>query len=474
MLFPSLVFLFAFLPLVLLLYYILPRNSKNVLLLFSSIVFYAWGGVSYTLILICSILLNYLFVKQIEKNLRHSKKWLSIGLIVNVAIIFVFKYLDFFILNINELGFLFDNSFDRIPSANIILPVGISFFTFQQMSLLWDVYRNPVGKKIKFLDTALYISFFPQLIAGPIVRYNDIIAQIQSRKETVKLFNSGVQRFIFGLFKKVIIANTCAGIADSIIDNNFHDISSPVAWLGIIAYAFQIYFDFSGYSDMAIGLGRMFGFHILENFNFPYISKSIKEFWRRWHISLSTWFRDYVYIPIGGNRKGTTRTYVNLFIVFLLTGFWHGATWSFIFWGIFHGVFLIIERLGFDKILNRVPKIIRWCYAMLVVLVGWVFFRVEQISEAFCYVSRMFNGGFTSEVSIYEYLTRENIIILILALVVSTPLLKKIGVKLIRFSNGRFRIPYTVMATIVLMAMFAYSVMYINSGSYNPFIYFRF
>ncbi len=220
--------------------------------------------------------------------------------------------------------------------------------------------------------------------------------------------------------------------------------------------------------------GKCLVFHFFENFNFPYIFKSIKEFWRSGHISLSTWFRDYVYIPIGGNRKGINRTYVNLFIVFLLTGFWHGATWSFIFWGIFHGVFLIIERLGFDKILNRVPKIIRWCYAMVVVLVGWVFFRVEQISEAFYYVSRMFNGGFTAEVSIYEYLTRENIVILILALIVSTPLLKKIGVKLIRFSNGRFRIPYTVIAAIVLIAMFAYSVMYINSGSYNPFIYFRF
>lgn len=474
MLFPSLVFLFAFLPLVLLLYYILPKNRRNVLLLFFSIVFYAWGGVSYTLILICSILLNYLFVKQIEKNTHHKKQWLSIGLIVNISIIFVFKYLDFFILNINELAFLFDHSVKQIPEANIILPVGISFFTFQQMSLLWDVYRNPEVKKIKFFDTALYISFFPQLIAGPIVRYNDIIAQIQSRKETVKLFNSGAQRFIFGLFKKVIIANTCAGIADSIIDNNFHDISSPVAWLGIIAYAFQIYFDFSGYSDMAIGLGRMFGFHILENFNFPYISKSIKEFWRRWHISLSTWFRDYVYIPIGGNRKGLNRTYVNLFIVFLLTGFWHGATWSFIFWGMFHGLFLVIERLGFDKILKRVPRIIRWSYTMIVVLVGWVFFRVEHISEAFYYVTRMFNGGLLADVTIYDYLNRENMLILILALIMSTPVLKKIGVELIKFSNGRFRIPYTIISAIALMAMFACSVMYINSGSYNPFIYFRF
>jgi len=305
------------------------------------------------------------------------------------------------------------------------LPLAISFFTFQQMSLLWDVFRDPETKKPKFLNTALYISFFPQLIAGPIVRYNDIIYQIRNRVESVELFSSGIRRFILGLFKKIVFANTCAAIADSIMNNNVADISTSLAWLGIIAYAFQIYFDFSGYSDMAIGLGRMFGFKILENFNFPYISKSIKEFWRRWHISLSSWFRDYVYIPIGGNRIGVSRTYFNLLIVFLLTGFWHGATWSFVFWGVFHGLFLIIERLGFDKLLNKLPGVFSWAYTMLVVLIGWVFFRIENISDSFLYVGKLFGVGDKGTLNSIDFLNNERIVILILAAISSSTLLLK-------------------------------------------------
>lgn len=474
MLFSSMVFIFVFLPAILLAYYLAPKKIRNLLLLIFSIVFYAWGGISYTLVLIISILFNYLFVSQLAKEKSHKRRWLAIGLTFNISLLFVFKYLDFFIDNFNEIGIFFIHDFKLLPDANIVLPLGISFFTFQQMSLLWDVYRNPDAKKLRFINTALYISLFPQLIAGPIVRYNDIIDQIRSRVETLKLINSGVQRFILGLFKKIVFANTCGSIADSIMDNDISDISTPLAWLGIISYAFQIYFDFSGYSDMAIGLGRMFGFRILENFNFPYISRSIKEFWRRWHISLSSWFRDYVYFPLGGNRKGPYRTYFNLLLVFLLTGFWHGATWSFVFWGIFHGLFLIIERVGFDKILNRLPKIISWGYMMLVVLIGWVFFRIENFSEALDYIGKLFGGGASSDVFVIHFLDRERIIILGFAALSSSTFflkLKNFGTQIL---GGDSNIAYKLISGTILTFMLLYSILLINSGSYNPFIYFRF
>ena len=474
MLFSSLIFIFLFLPSILAAYYLTPKKFRNYILLIFSLVFYAWGGVSYTSILIISILFNYLFVKQIEKSLSNKRKWLAAGLVFNVSLLVVFKYLDFFIENINDIGWLINKDFAGIPVVGIILPLGISFFTFQQMSLLWDVYRDPEIKAESFPNTALYISFFPQLIAGPIVRYHDIVAQIKSRTETLQLFNSGVQRFILGIFKKIVFANTCASIADSIMDNNINEINTPIAWLGIIAYAFQIYFDFSGYSDMAIGLGRMFGFRILENFNFPYISRSIKEFWRRWHISLSTWFRDYVYIPIGGNRLGVKRTYVNLLIVFLLTGFWHGATWSFVFWGVFHGSFLIIERLGFDKILNKLPKPVSWAYAMLVVLIGWVFFRIENFSDALHYVGKLFGGGVSNNVYFIHYLDRERLFILVLAAASSSTLFAKIRSYYNLHNKGALQYPLLITKNIILVIMLLSSVIYINSGSYNPFIYFRF
>lgn len=474
MLFSSLEFIFVFLPIILIFYYIIPRKSKNYVLFIFSLLFYAWGGVSYTLILIFSIIINYILVKQIWKSTNYKKKWLITGLIFNITLIFIFKYLNFFIGNFNDVGLLINDNFKLLPEANIILPLGISFFTFQQMSLLWDVYRKPQRQKLKFLNTALYISFFPQLIAGPIVRYDDIINQIKNRTETISLITSGIQRFILGLFKKIILANTCASIADSIIDNDISDISTPLAWLGIISYAFQIYFDFSGYSDMAIGLGRMFGFRILENFNFPYISRSIKEFWRRWHISLSSWFRDYVYIPIGGNRNGPYKTYFNLFLVFVLTGFWHGATWSFIIWGIFHGLFLIIERLGFDKILKRLPKIVSWSYAMLVVLIGWVFFRIENISDAYNYTCKLFGGGPSSDVSFIHYLDRERLFVLILAAVSSSTIFYKVKDIALFYGKGKLNIPFVIIKDIILVIMLFSSVLYINSGSYNPFIYFRF
>jgi alginate O-acetyltransferase complex protein AlgI len=474
MLFSSLVFIFVFLPIILLSYYLSPRNVRNYILLTFSILFYAWGGVKYTLILIISILINYLVVRQLVQHKPGAKKWLTAGLIFNITLLVVFKYLDFFIDNLNDLGIMVYDNFGSIPNANIILPLGISFFTFQQISMLWDIYRNPENNSAKFINTALYISFFPQLIAGPIVRYNDIIDQIRSRKETARLFTSGIQKFLLGLFKKIVLANSCAAMADAILDSNMNEYTVVVAWLGIVAYGFQIYFDFSGYSDMAIGLGRMFGFRILENFNFPYISTSIKEFWRRWHMSLSSWFRDYVYIPIGGNRQGPSKTYINLMIVFLLTGFWHGATWSFVFWGVFHGLFLIIERLGFDKILNRIPGIFSWIYTMLVVIVGWVYFRIEDFTEASAFVAKLFGFGTSGDLLFVHYIDRERIVILLLAAAASSTLFLHFKKFALRFKDGSFSLGFTLIKDVILVIMLFYSVLQITSGSYNPFIYFRF
>lgn len=473
MLFSSLTFLFYFLPLLIVAYYVCPKKGRNNLLLLSSLLFFAWGGVSYSLILIVSILVNFLFVKRIQKDVKSRKTWLVVGLIFNLGLIAGFKYLDFFIGNINGIAWLLDNNYESIPMLEIVMPLGISFFTFQQMSLLWDVYREPEGHKIKLLESALYISLFPQLIAGPIVRYNDIISQIKQRVETIELFGSGVRRFIIGLFKKIVFANTCGAIADSIMDVDLDLISTPIAWLGIVAYSLQIYFDFSGYSDMAIGLGRMFGFKILENFNLPYISKSIKEFWSRWHISLSTWFRDYVYIPLGGNRRGSKRMYFNLLIVFLLTGFWHGATWSFVLWGVFHGLFLLLEKAGFDKVLAKLPSFLSWGYTIFVVMIGWVFFRIEELPSALNYIGKLLGFGTASNASVLSYLDPELLLVLVLALLFSIGIFERLKTTLEKSRINRFRV-LPISVDIVLLGLFLYSVMYINSGSYNPFIYSRF
>jgi alginate O-acetyltransferase complex protein AlgI len=473
MLFSSFVFLFAFLPLLLVIYYLSPKKIKNYILIFFSLIFYAWGGASYALILVVSILINYFFVKRIEINSSLKKTWLVLGLIFNTLVIVFFKYLDFLIENVNFIGLSLWTNYSEIPLKNVVLPLGISFFTFQQMSLLWDVYREKKKQKNSLADIALYVSLFPQLIAGPIVRYNDIVDQIHNRVKSVTLFRSGVQRFSIGLFKKIIIANTCAELADTIMGNPVDSINTPIAWLGIIAYTFQIYFDFSGYSDMAIGLGRMFGFKILENFNFPYISKSIGEFWRRWHISLSSWFRDYIYIPLGGSRKGKYRTYFNLFVVFLLTGIWHGATWSFVLWGVFHGLFLIIEKLGFNRILSKLPGVVSWAYTILIVMVGWVLFRIEKLPEATAYIGKMFGAGDPGKLHVLSYLNNESLSILILAVLFSSTFFDRIKTFLTKMKIMNSAL-FQIAADIVLIGLLIYCIMYINSGSYNPFIYFRF
>lgn len=480
MLFSSLLFLFGFLPLVLVLNLLAPKAWKNGVLIVLSLLFYAWGGPTDTLILLGSILLNHILAIRINSTNSETKRknWLKIGIAINVSILLAFKYLGFLTQNLNAL-FEVVSAPISIPHLKIRLPLGISFFTFQQMSMLWDIYQQPTSesRKLRISETALYVSFFPQLIAGPIVRYHDIIAQIKNRKLTVDLFHSGAQRFIIGLFRKVIIANTCGSLADSIIDAPITDVSTSVAWLGIVAYSLQIYFDFSGYSDMAIGIGRMLGFRILENFNFPYISTSIQEFWRRWHISLSSWFRDYVYIPLGGNRKGSVRTYVNLLTVFFLTGMWHGATWSFIFWGLFHGVFLILERVGFKKFLEQIPSPIAWAYTILVVSIGWVFFRIEEFGDAFSYTQVLFGFDGSNINSIYNYLNRETLTVLVLGMVFSTPIPKELITRTmtrLRLGTSFLIWPTEIAKTLIFMLMFGLCVMYENAGSFNPFIYFRF
>lgn len=474
MLFGSLTFLFVFLPILIFLYYIADRRYRNAILLLSSILFYAWGGVSYALILLASLGFNFTMVKLIEKNNALKRFYLFVGLTLNILLIAVFKYLDFLIENLNLIKSLFSDSPDNTSLMGIALPLGISFFTFQQMSMLWDVYRDPNHPKATIINTSLYISLFPQLIAGPIVRYKDIIEQINQRKESIKKINSGVQRFIIGLFKKIMIANTFGLVADTIIESDLNTIDTPTAWLGIIAYTFQIFFDFSGYSDMAIGLGKIFGFDILENFNLPYTATSIRDFWRKWHISLSTWFRDYVYIPLGGSRTGKFKTYRNLFIVFFLTGLWHGATWTFILWGLFHGIFLILENIGLQKALNKIPKLFQWMYAMLVVIIGWVLFRIENLSEAIHYIKKLFGVGInTINHGVLSHINLEILWMASFAIFLSLGLHRRLLNLLTKVLPKEHAI-FLLVKNTLLIFMFLITITYINSGSYNPFIYFRF
>ncbi|MGB0177282.1 MAG: MBOAT family O-acyltransferase [Owenweeksia sp.] len=422
------------------------------------------------LIMLLSAVIDFSCGLIISKGRRKTGLWLSI--FSNLAILGFFKYFNF---TFDNLGYLLHTLGVEATWVRelplIMLPIGVSFYTFQTMSYTIDVYRGKVQASRRFIEFATYVTMFPQLVAGPIVRYAEIQKQLVKKNLSWAGFSVGVERFIIGLAKKVLIANTFATIADDIFRQNTADLSSSYAWLGIIAYTFQIYFDFSGYSDMAIGLGRMLGFHFPENFNFPYISKSIREFWRRWHITLSAWFRDYLYISLGGNRKGSGRTYLNLVIVFFVTGLWHGASWNFVIWGLFHGLFMIIERGGTGKILVTLPKVIQHLYALLVVVVGWVFFRVEHISDAWLYLGKMFwpSSGSGSVVSYLDFfhLNWRTGFFLVVATIFSVPLLSR--VKPHSFSEKRqaFRVFW-------MLLLFALSLLYIGADTYNPFIYFRF
>ena len=464
MLFASNIFLFCFLPAVVIIYYILPKRSlKNYFLLISSLLFYAYGEPKFVLIMLLSIIINYLvgiFIDLFKEKKKLSKLILIFGILYNILILFVFKYLVFTIRNINN---LFKINFSV---KDILLPIGISFFTFQCLSYIIDVYRRKINVQKNPFYLGLYISFFPQLIAGPIVRYSTIQEQICNRCESVDMFFDGIKRFIVGLGKKVIIANTMALIADYIfnLDLGVKNISTLSVWLGAIAYTLQIFYDFSGYSDMAIGLGKIFGFSFEENFNYPYISKSITEFWRRWHISLGTWFRDYVYIPLGGNRVKKWRLFLNLGIVWLLTGLWHGANWTFIIWGVLYFFLISFEKIT-DNIRNKIPIVVQYITTIFFVIIGWVLFRSSSISFAFNYIKRMFTFKNMYDLKFAELLL-ENIVILLFALIFCLPIMKKV-------SESKNRI-VLILYHFSLVVVFIISMSYIIKGSYNPFIYFNF
>jgi alginate O-acetyltransferase complex protein AlgI len=479
MVFSSPVFLFVFLPIVLILYYSLGKTLRNILLLLSSLFFYAWGEGYLVLIMVFSICVNYLggrLIQHIRLNFQIRSGILFIAIGINLALLIYFKYLNFFVDNLKSIGLFRLTFFEHVS-----LPIGISFFTFQSISYLVDVYRKQSEAQTNPLNLGLYISLFPQLIAGPIVRYHDIANQINNRRESLLLFSSGVVRFIRGLAKKMIIANPMALIADEVFLVPPNELTTLSAWLGIICYSLQIYFDFSGYSDMAIGLGRMFGFKFLENFQWPYISRSIQEFWRRWHISLSSWFRDYLYIPLGGNRKTEWRTYTNLGIVFFITGFWHGASWSFIIWGLYHGFFLMIERLGFKRLLKRIPVAINHLYVLLVVMIGWVFFRAESLELGMIYLGRMFGIGNGTNNEVLFYFNNYLIFVLILGIVLSTKIRRLTAYTILIFCRKKLLIKKTnlliandLFMIVLNFILLIWSIVELAQNSYNPFIYFRF
>ena len=464
MLFSSLIFIMVFLPVVFIGSRILHKNRYvNVFLLLASLFFYAWGEPVYVLLMLASIIVNYFAGLLMDKKRNHAKLILVLDTVFNLGLLGFFKYASF--------GSVVLVNYFHVPMTPlaISLPIGISFFTFQIMSYSIDLYRGkfPVQKNI--INLALYISFFPQLIAGPIVRYEDINEQLENRTMTIEKSVAGIERFIIGLGKKVIIANTVAEAADRIYAYDPSRMAASTVWVASILYTLQIYYDFSGYSDMAIGLGKMFGFEFLENFNYPYMSKSISEFWRRWHISLGTWFREYLYIPLGGNRKGKVRSYVNLMIVFFLTGFWHGAGFTFIFWGIYHGFFRVIERLGFSKVLEKCRPL-AWIYTFFVVNLGWVFFRVGGLRNAFVIVSRMFTPGLTKYYSLGEMMSRRCMLIAVLGI---------LGAGLIQLIPAKVPAVKRIVSNPVVRYLwcafvFGVCIMLLASNTYNPFIYFRF
>ncbi|MBR4555054.1 MAG: MBOAT family protein [Ruminococcus sp.] len=470
MLFSSTTFLFAFLSLVLICYYAVPRIAKNAVLLVFSLVFYAWGEPKYVFLMLGSIVVAYITGLLCDRNKYKSKLPLVsmiLAIVWNMGLLLFFKYTNFFITNANN---LFDLN---ITPLGLTLPIGISFYSFQTLSYVIDVYRGEVKPQRNFLNLATYVTLFPQLIAGPIVRYQTIEDQLGSRKESLDKFARGVKRFAVGLGKKVILANNIGALFEEISSADQSQLSVAGVWLGIIAYTFQIYFDFSGYSDMAIGLGKMFGFEFLENFNYPYVSDSITEFWRRWHISLSTWFRDYVYIPLGGNRKGKVRQCVNIMLVWFLTGFWHGANWNFMIWGVYFGIILLCEKLFLLRALGKLPRVIRHIYALLLIVIGWGIFAFEDTDKLIRNFKNMFGFGglpLWNGKSDLFWLT-QNVILLVILVIASVPLFKKLGEML----RTKFTVPYgCVVEPICTAGILLISTAYLASNSFNPFLYFRF
>lgn len=464
MLFSSTIFLFLFLPIVLGLYYILPNRFRNFLLLLASLFFYTWGEQKLVVLIVASTLVDYTAAIIIDKGFKKTGLYLSV--LFNLSMLIYFKYASFAFENLNSLlEFL---SIDTVKLDSLLyvsLPIGISFYTFQTMSYTIDVYRGNVKANYKLIDFACYVTLFPQLIAGPIIKYKEVEKQLVKRSFSLQQFSDGISRFIIGLAKKVIIANNCAFFVDAIFLLPVSELDLLTAWLGVIAFTIQVYFDFSGYSDMAIGLGKMFGFDFLENFNYPYISRSISEFWRRWHISLSSWFKDYVYIPLGGSRVSEIRTYVNLVSVFFITGLWHGSKWTYVLWGLTHGMFMLIEKAFLSKLLSKY-KILSHCYMILALLVSFPIFRCESVPEAFSYIGKMFSFSFNSNIEyINFYFTTEVKLALFTGVIFSMPVFV--------FFEEKFLTKPVVKKTF-LISVFLLSIVYVSISTYNPFIYFRF
>lgn len=485
MIFSTLLFLFYFLPIFLAVYYISPKNVffKNVIFLAASLFFYFWGEQLFISVLIFSILTNYCLGLLLQKESPNKKIYLTLGVALNILILILFKYTPFIAENIAN---VFNVKNIQTPNWNLTLnmhlPLGISFFTFQGVSYIIDVYRKDAKAETSLLNLALYISMFPQLIAGPIVRFKEIAKAIKNRVYSVSNIAYGINLFIIGLAYKVLLANTVALPADKIFALGEKSISFGLAWMGTICYTLQIYFDFCGYSTMAIGLGLMLGIKFPINFNFPYIAQSITEFWRRWHITLSQWFRDYLYIPLGGNRLGNIKTYRNLLLVFMLCGIWHGASWAFLIWGLYHGFFLVIERLGLKSFLNSSPALFRYFYTLLVVMIGWVFFRAETFDKAYYFLKTMFGFGTGTEKAMYlEEVIQLNVIIaIIFGVFLSTPIINNLffgkdrkwstlsELSMFPKSNNR------ILWHLLLFAIFLLCIFSLTNQTYNPFIYFRF
>ena len=480
MLFTEPTFLFVFLPVLLALYQLPGARYRNWLLLAASVIFYTRGAGSFTWLVLALIGFNYAAARLIDRHRATvlGRRLLASAIAIDLSVLAVFKYADFAVGNLNAaLAFAGAQPF-ALPG--ILLPIGISFFTFHAISYVVDVYRRDAAAQKRPVEAALYLLVFPQLVAGPIVRYRQIAEQLSVRVTSMGDFAYGIRRFIIGLSKKMLIANTLAAPADQIFGMPAGQMSAAYAWTGVICYTLQIYFDFSGYSDMAIGLGRMFGFRFPENFNYPYIAASIQDFWRRWHMSLSAWFRDYVYIPLGGNRTSTGRMYFNLVLVFFLCGLWHGARWTFVVWGLYHGVFLVLERLGLAALVGRVPQPLRHAYALLVVMVGWVIFRADTLGGAVAMLAAMAGAGAaTPAVFAPAWFWNTEVLLAVGAGIVgSTPAITALGQRLaVPAENAGVRVlrwQASMAAVVGLMALLAASLMLSASRSYNPFIYFRF
>lgn len=464
MVFSSLVFMFAYLPITLLAYYLVPRQGRNIFLFIVNLIFYGWGEPKLVLLMVFNIFFNYIggwLVDKYRADAKKKKLFLILTCVLDIGILAVFKYTGMITETLNMLPFL------NIPELQISLPIGISFYTFQTMSYVIDVYRDDAPVSKNFINFGTYVALFPQLIAGPIVRYRDIAEQLVNRRETLEMFTRGVKLFMVGLAKKVIIANTMGTLTTNIFATT--DENGVVGtWVGMIAYTFQIYFDFSGYSDMACGLGNMLGFEFLKNFNYPYIAKSITDFWRRWHISLSTWFKEYVYIPLGGNRKGVKRQILNLLIVWGLTGLWHGAAYNFVLWGLYYGLLLILEKFVLKKFLDRMPSFVQHIYTLFIIIIGWGLFYFTDVGQLGEFMVDLFNFGNGICGDQAFNLIMSNLPMLIIAAVASTPLATMLYT---RFEHTRFM---WIPETLYCMGVLAVSTASLVNQSYNPFLYFRF